>query len=248
MLLTLISAKGSPGVTTSAAALAAIGALDRAAQGVNQGVDLVELDPSGGDIEPLTGVTGESGLLGAASDLRVEALPEHTVQAPRGVRSLLAPTSSREANATVVAALEGWGAALSILDGIAVVDGGRWEAAQPAADRLSGSDLVAMVCRPDARGVEHVRHIASDVRAAVYPAPVVLVTVGDQPYKVGEVAEAINVPGCGALAWDPRGATALWGEGVGERRFMRWPSSWLARSARGVLAELVHAASGVATR
>lgn len=248
MLLTLISAKGSPGVTTSAAALAAVGAQDRAAQGTVQGVDLVELDPSGGDIEPLTGVTGASGLLGAASDLRVETLLGQAVQAPRGLRSLLAPTSSRVANATVAAALDGWGTALSQLGGVLIVDGGRWEAAQPAGARLSGADLVAMVCRPDPRGVEHVRHIAIDVRAAVYPAPVVLVTVGDQPYKAGEVAEAIGVPACGSLAWDPRGATALWDEGVGQRRFMRWPSSWLARSARAVLAELVHAASGVVAR
>lgn len=239
MLLSLISAHGAPGVSTAAAALAAVGAEERAAAGTAQGVDLVELDPAGGDLEAYTGANGESGLLHAASDLRPEALAECSIEAPNGVMSLLAPTSAPEATSTIIAGVEGWGAAFSTVGGLVIADCGRWEKAHPAAGRLAGSDVVAAVCRPDPRGVEHVRHLVNDVRALVWPAPVAVVTIGDRPYGLREVAAALDVPAGGTLAWDPKGAAALWTEGIGQRRFRRWPSSWLARSARGVLKELV---------
>jgi hypothetical protein len=238
VLVSLVSAKGSPGVTTAAAALAAVGVERRLAKNRRQPVDLAELDPSGGDVEPLTGVTGESGLLRAASELRAETLLSQVVEAPRGVRSLLVPTSALEANATVMAALDVWCAALSSVGGMVVADAGRWERAHPAAARLVGSDVVAVVCRPDARGVEHVRHILTDVRSLVWPVPVVVITVGSHPYGDVEVAASLGLTSVGALAWDPKGATALWAEGVG-RRLGRWSSSALARSARTVLGELV---------
>jgi hypothetical protein len=147
-----------------------------------------------------------------------------------------------------MAALEGWGSVLSTYGGAVVTDAGRWEKAHPAASRLVGSGLVALVCRPDPRGVEHTRHIVDDVRALVWPAPVAVVTVGDRPYGLAEVAGVLGLPAGGALAWDPKGAAALWSEGVGARRFRRWPSSWLARSARAVAADLVHLADQVPVR
>ena len=239
MLISLISAHGAPGVSTAAAALAAVGAEERAGTGRAQMLDLVELDPAGGDLEAFTGVNGESGLLRAASDPRPEALAECAIEAPPGVRSLLAPTSAPEANSTILAAVEGWGATFSTVGGLVVADCGRWEKAHPAAGRLAGSDLVAAVCRPDPRGVEHVRHVINDVRAIVWPAPLAVVTIGDRPYGLAEVAAALGLAPGGTLAWDPKGAAALWAEGVGQRRFRRWPSCWLARSARGVLTGLV---------
>jgi hypothetical protein len=249
MLLTLISAHGSPGVTTAAAALAAVLAEQRAESDRGQPVDLVELDPAGGDIEPYTGAVGESGLLRAACDLRPAALADHTVEAPPGVRSLLAPTSASEANSTVMAALDGWCGALATFGGPVVADAGRWEMAHPAAGRLVGSGLVALVCRPDPRSAEHARHIVADVRALAWPAPIAVVTVGDRPYGLAEVAGVLGgVPAGGALAWDPKGAAALWSEGAGARRFRRWPSCWLARSARAVAAELVQLADQVPAR
>jgi hypothetical protein len=248
VLLTLVSAKGSPGVTTTAAALAAAGAEQRAATARSQGVDLVELDPAGGDIEPLTGPAGESGLLRAASDLRPAVMVECTVDVPRGVRSLLAPTGSREACGTVMAGLDAWGPALSSLGGVVIADAGQWDRAHPAAGRLHGSDLVGVVCRPDARSVEHVRHVLDDLRSLVWPAPVVVLTVGDRPYPVAEVAKVLGVVAGGMLAWDPRGAAALWADGIGPRRVWGWPSSLLARSARAVLGRLVEAVEQVAPR
>jgi MinD-like ATPase involved in chromosome partitioning or flagellar assembly len=235
VLVSLVSVKGSPGVTTAAAALAAVGAEQRGAAGWRQGLDLVELDPSGGEIEALTGVTGESGLLRAATGLRPESLAEFAVEAPAGVRSVLAPMSPPEATSTLMAAVDEWGAVLSTVGGLVVADAGRWERAHPAAGRLAGSDVVVLVCRPDAQSAEHARHVVAEVRAMSRPAPLLLVTVGVRPYGCGEVAGVLGVNPAGSLAWDPAGVTALWAEGVGGRRFRRWPSSALARSAREVL-------------
>lgn len=85
MIVGLVSAKGSPGVTTAALALAAV---------ADDGL-LVELDPSGGSVEAWTGVGGEPGLVRVASGLRrsagADSVVEHVVDVPPGVRAILAP-------------------------------------------------------------------------------------------------------------------------------------------------------------
>ncbi len=82
MLITLISAKGSPGTTTASVALAAASPPDDQAL-------VLEIDPSGGDIEALTGITGEPGLLRVANDLRRQVDPQvllgYAVPAPPGI-------------------------------------------------------------------------------------------------------------------------------------------------------------------
>jgi len=244
MLITLISAKGSPGVTTTAAALAAVGAEQRGLEGRSQQLDLVELDPSGGDVESLTDVTGEAGLLRAVADLSIGSLVDSTVEAPPGVRSLLAPMSGFEAASTVEAGLGRWSTTLAELDATVVIDAGRWEALHVLGSRIDGADVVAVVCRPDARGIEHARHLVVRVRSLGMP--VVLVTVGDRPYSLDEIASSLDIRAGGTIAWDPGGAAALWQDGVAaERRLKRWSRSWLARSARDVSAELVKAVEAV---
>lgn len=239
MLISLVSIKGSPGVTTTAAALASVGAEHRAKQGWEQGIDLVELDPGGGDIEALTGVTGEPGLLRAATDLRLDWLPSYAVDAPAGARSLLAPMSPMEAVSTVMAAVADWGSALSAMGGVVVADAGRWERAHPASARLAGSDIVVLVLRPDARSVEHARHAVPDLRMAARSASIVLAAVGDRPYRCNEVAAVVGLDPAGTMVWDPTGAAALWGSGISRNRFRRWSASPLARSARALLTTLV---------
>jgi MinD-like ATPase involved in chromosome partitioning or flagellar assembly len=239
MVVCLVSAKGSPGVTTAAAALAAVGAEQRAEVGESQGVDLVELDPAGGDIEPLTGVIGEAGLLRAVTDLTTASVVDQAVEAPPGVRSLLAPTSGFEASSTIGAGLTTWVSVLADLGGVVVVDAGRWESTHPLASRVAGSDVVGVVCRSDVRGVEHARHVVDRLRSVART--VAVITVGERPYGVDEIAGVLGVARGGGLVWDPGGVAALWHEGVTQRRFRHWPRSWLARSARGVLAGLVGA-------
>lgn len=228
MLLGLVSAKGSPGVTTTALAFAAV-----AADGL-----VVELDPSGGSIECWTGATGEPGLTRVASGLRRsaghDAVVDHVVEAPHGVRAILAPTAGTFAESTVAMTRDRLASALRDLHGTTVVlDGGRWSRSQPTAHRVAACDLVAIVCAPTVDGVEAARWLVEPLQAEVAGRLVVLL-VGERPYPASEVASAIGVPTVGALAWDPRGVASLLAQGSGRG----WARSPLARSARSALAQI----------
>lgn len=239
MLITLLSAKGSPGVTTTAAALAA-------AASPQLDTLVVEVDPSGGDIEVLTGVTGEPGLLRVANDLRrnveAEVLPAYAVAAPAGVPAILAPTSAPATASVVTSVADRLGSALRTLPGAVLADAGRWDPAQPSAGRIAGADVVAIVCRPTALSVEHARHLLDRIREVTRP--VVVVLVGDRPYGAGEIASVLETPVAGVIAWDPGGVAALWAEGVTRR----WAKSWLARSARATHDSLLEVVAPVEVR
>ena len=238
MLLGLVSAKGSPGVTTTALALAAV-AGDRAL--------LVELDPSGGSLECWTGTTGEPGLIRVANGMRRAVSPEmlraHAVSAPPGVRSVLAPTAGALAEATIAMTGDRLVPALAEQEATVVVDAGRWSRAQPTARRIAGCDAIGVVCAPTVEGVEAARWLIDPLHSTAV-GPVVLVLVGDRPYSPPEVAAVVGVPVVGVLAWDARGINALLTAGAGRG----WSRSALARSARsilGVLPSKSGAASGV---
>ncbi|MFZ6003068.1 MAG: hypothetical protein ACOYXM_03975 [Actinomycetota bacterium] len=228
MLLGLVSAKGSPGVTTTALAFAAV---------ADDGL-LVELDPSGGSIECWTGATGEPGLTRVASGLRRSAgqgaVVEHVVEAPHGVRAILAPTAGPFAESTVAMTRDRLAPALRDLDGTTVVlDGGRWSRSQPTAHRIDACDVVGIVCAPTVDGVEAARWLVEPLQADVAGRVFVLL-VGERPYPASEVASAIGVPTAGALAWDPGGVSSLLTRGNGRG----WARSPLARSARSALAQI----------
>lgn len=230
MLIGLVSAQGSPGVTTAALAVAATA-------GPAAGV-LVELDPAGGSFECWTGITGEPGLIRVASDLRRAVSPDallgHAVPVPPGVRSIVAPTSGAMAESTLVAADDRLGPALATLgrlaDQVVVADGGRWSRSQVTARRLLGCDVIGVVCAPTVHGVEHARWLI-DPLASTFSAPVVFVLVGERGYSPEEVAVATGVPVAGVVAWDPRGVNALLTGGIGRG----WSRGSLARSARATL-------------
>lgn len=224
-LISLVSAKGSPGVTTMAAAL--IGAA-RSPGATRTGGVLIELDPSGGDLEVLTGArTGEPSLLGAAADLRrsvsADVLVGHAGEVVAGVRGLLAPTAAHAAGPVIDTVGGRLGREIASVSGWVVADGGRWDPAQVCANRLEGSDALGIVCRSTAASVAHARELLLPLRP-VAPT-VVVVLVGDEPYGRAEVAEVLKVPVLGPLAWDPRGVSDLWSSGATPR--------WLNRSALG---------------
>ncbi len=228
MLVGLVSAKGSPGVTTAALALAAV-----AQDGL-----LVEFDPSGGSVEPWTGAGGEPGLVRVASGLRRSPGPdvvlEHAVDVPIGVRSVLAPTAGPYAESTVTMARERLPLALRELGGVtAFLDSGRWSRSQQTASRIAACDVVAVVCPPTVDGVEAARWLAEPLQAETR-GHVVSLAVGDRPYPADEVAQAIGIPSAGALTWDQRGVSSLLTRGAGRA----WDRSPLARSARTVLNRL----------
>jgi hypothetical protein len=231
-VLALVSAKGSPGVTTTAAALAAAA--------VDTGVDalLVELDPSGGDMAMLSDRVGEGALVSLAEALRHDTsdpgvIRDDATSGPAGVPAVLAPAGASEASGVIGSLGDRWLPALREAAVTVVVDAGRWEPRSPTARRIAGADVVGVVCRATAPGVEHTRRLVDAIRG-VARCPLALLVVGACPYPGEEIAAVLDVPLAGVLAWDPRGVTGMWVRG--ERG--RGRRSWLARSAAPALAGL----------
>ena len=206
------SAKGSPGVTTAVAALAATWPVDR---------DLIvaELDPAGGDLIVRFDLAPEPGLVTLAAAGRRELGPgtllAHTQSLPvadratgesaASRRALLAPVSAEQATASLTALRGGLVAALAGLDADVLVDCGRLDPSSPAFDVAMGADLLVMVARPV---VSEVHHLSTRL-ASISSRAVSVLMVGDRPYEVSEVAGAVGADALGTLPADGRAASAL---------------------------------------
>lgn len=224
MRIGVVSAKGSPGATTVALALATV------ADGT-----LIELDPAGGDVECWAGPQGEPGLIRVAGGLRHAAEPadllhSNAAEVWPGVRAVLAPTGAETAESTLVAIGERLAPVLGMHDGWVVADGGRWSRSQVTARRMAGCDVIALALSPTFAGVEHARWLVGPL-TDTFGVPVVGLSVGDRPYPPADVAAALGTPVAGVAAWDPRGVQTL--VTVGASRL--WRRSGLARSARSLL-------------
>ncbi len=241
VLVGLVSAKGSPGVTTSALALAS--QWPRAAL-------VVEADPFGGDVRAGLGRgewPSDAGIMEAVVDMRSMDLDVAVAW------RLHRPT---EYSPSVLAGLGcvgqastlPWsriGSALARLPGADVVaDCGRFAVADGVTPLLRVCDVVVVVTGSSLRAVRAAARIAPrlqeerDVRPGDPRVPV-LVVGADAPYPASEVAVACRLPLLGELPDDPR-AAAVWSDGDQPRRgFGRSP---LQREARR-LAEAL-AASG----
>jgi len=228
----LVSAKGSPGATTAALALAAV-----------TGGMVVEADPAGGDIECWAGRRGEPGLIRVAGVLRhapaaAGVLAEHAIEVWPGVRAVLGPVGCEQSESTLIALGELLVTAVEAAEGWVLVDAGRWARSQRTARRLAGCDVVAVVMSPTAAGVAQAAKLVEPVRQ-VGVAPVVGVLVGEHGYRAAEIAEATGLPIVGQLPWDPRWVQTL--VTVGASRL--WRRSALARSARSLTMELERVAA-----
>ena len=81
-------------------------------------------------------------------------------------------------------------------------------AAHSGADR-GAAGLVGVVCQATAPSVEHARWLVEDLRA-VTGEPVVVIPVGDRPYRVEELRAVLQVPVTVPLAIDRAGVAALY--------------------------------------
>jgi MinD-like ATPase involved in chromosome partitioning or flagellar assembly len=165
-VIALCSAKGAPGVTTLACALAAVWPRDRM-------ITLAECDPSGGDLAARFGISAKQGMASLALECR--SLPEpgavhfrrHLQTLPGGLEVLAGPSgasAARTVDAEVPKVLD-----LLICDGAAhesraedlILDCGR---IQPGAvgqvAALAVADLALVVTRPTAEAVSSTRWIA----------------------------------------------------------------------------------------
>jgi hypothetical protein len=232
------SAKASPGVTTTVTALAGTWPRDR---------DLVvaELDPAGGDLGVRFDLATEPGLVTLAAagrrQLDRSTFVGHTQPLPFAGR----PGADGDAEGAVRRVLVGpvaadqAGAALSALRGVlpgvlsslgvdVLVDCGRLDPGSAAHDVVTEADLLVVVARPVVAEVHHLAARLSGVR----PKALSLLLIGDRPYSVAEVADAVGANPLGTLPVDDRAAAALTvGRSDGARILRR---SRLLRDARAV--------------
>ena len=223
--IVVCSAKGAPGATTTALALAMTWpATDRT-------VCVVEADVAGGSLAARWGLGYEPGLLSLAGagrrGLDEELLLRHA-QELAGVHVLCGPASAEQAR-SAVATIGGHLAALGSAGDIdLIVDVGRLWSTSPSLElaRSAASSLVVTRSRLDQ--VQHVPSLArllTEQRAAP-----TLVSIGDDPYRATDIAEFAELPLLAVLPDDDRGARALGGAGGSERLLRRSPLLRAARS------------------
>ncbi len=212
-LIAFGSAKASPGVTTTVAALAATWPDERA-------LLVAELDPSGGDLASRFALRPDPGLVSLAAagrrDLSPDVVLAHTQALPavggqllEHRRALVAPAAADQAHACLVAIRARLAPTLAALDGTDVlVDCGRLDPGSPALGLLVVADLVVVVVRPVVGEIEHLRARV----AALGLTAAGVVTIGERPYPVREVADVVGTDALVSLPDDARAASALRGE------------------------------------
>jgi MinD-like ATPase involved in chromosome partitioning or flagellar assembly len=229
------SAKASPGVTTTLAALAATWPAERP-------LLVAELDPAGGDLAVRFDLSPEPGLVTLAAagrrDLDDETLLAHTQVVPgqgqhhpqhgAARRVLPAPVAPDQASAALVALRGRLSDVLRSVDLDVLVDCGRLDQGSPAYRIATEADLLVMVVRPI---VAEVHHLTGRIASLELP-EVSLLLVGEHPYSVEEVADAVRATPMGTLPHDPRAAAALSGGQPNALRTLR--RSRLLRSAHAL--------------
>ncbi|MDY7106812.1 MAG: hypothetical protein S0880_37025 [Actinomycetota bacterium] len=204
-LVCLVSAKGSPGVTTTALGLAAAATLDTAHRKL-----LLEADPSGGSLAVRFHLGRQPGLVTLAAagrhGLARDDLWRHAQELPGGLPVVVAP--ERPDRATSV--LEASGARLGRWlaerpDVTTVADCGRL--ASTGAGLAGEADLVVMVARSVAEQIHPGAALLDQLAAAHRPAAWLL--IGTTPHSADEVERVTGHPVLRALPDDPRAAAAL---------------------------------------
>lgn len=207
-MIVMGSAKGAPGVSTSALALAA------GWPGELRPV-VWEADAAGGDLLHRFPVRAEPGLVSLAGDISPQGLgPEvvvrHTQQLPGGVPVIVGPSAPGAASAAMAALAPHWKQGRS---GAApwIVDVGRIDVPlERELAVLRAADATVLVSEGSMGSLTHTSVIADLLRIET-AAPVLLVVVGPCRFTDAEILEALPVVACVRLPHDPVGADLLAG-------------------------------------
>jgi hypothetical protein len=257
-LIALAADKGSPGVTTSAVALAAVWPRRALyAECDPHGGDLVYRMPAehGGPLDPNRGLVSLA--VEARRGFDAAVLPRHTQRLHGGLEIMVGL-----GNADQIPGMAGlWTPLGRAFDRYAelpygadvIADCGRVGPDSPTVDLLAQSALVLLIARTEAENIAHVRDRANSLSARLHatqgtsvsiarpPIGIVLITptgkarqvarqVGDLLASTTAGAEVLGV-----IAQDPAGADALSG-----RSRARVDKAMLTRSARELAANLSH--------
>lgn len=240
MLVSVLSLKGSPGVTTFAVALAARW------PGPSRAL-VVEADPSGGDLALRFSLASTPGLVSLAAAARrggdADLVWQHTQELRGGLRVITAPPDAEQTRAALAALAQHPASGLELLRQAAnqpgvvvIVDCGRVDPGSPGVPIARSCDAMVLLSRAHADDLAHLPRRLPTV-ARWTPNPVFLL-VGPG-YSEAEVARELGVPPLGRVPHDVRGAAVLCGRPAARR----WGP---ARSALGQFAQKV--AGELATR
>jgi hypothetical protein len=253
-VIALISAKGSPGVTTTALAMTL--AWPRP-------VMLVEADPAGGEI--LAGylrgqLTMDRGLVQVAVAARHQRLAEDfnaqllDLAQPKSPvsRVLLAGLADPAQAATVAPTWDALATHFARLapagsDSDVILDCGRLSTNYPPLHLMAAADVVLLVVRATLRSAATAKAAVAATRTGLGVSAserLGLVVVEGGEYRPAELAKALHTPMFATMPWRPSEAAAL-SDGVGRVS----GSSALLRSARGIdraVRERVRSASAAA--
>lgn len=241
--ISLLSAKGSPGVTTATVALT----LAWSTANPGRGALAVDADPIGGDtaagilrgaVPPSAGVLPlattrdldrHGALDSAAVHLRADGSARLLPGVPDEARSAALPLAW-DLVADLRAELHHGGTDL-------LVDAGRVDRSGLGAAWLADSDLVVMVVRPSLAAVTAAHRFAVGWPLAGVPLHLLLVAA-QSPYGPSEVARAVGLPLIGVIPFDSA-AARVHSEGADPGRgFERSEYARGVRRAAGEIAEL----------
>jgi len=230
MLVVFGAVRSSPGVTTTALAVASC---------IENSV-AIEADPDGGILAARYGLGRDPNLASLAANARAgltqDVLIEHTQPLPGGARVVVGLPSPDRAVTLWRSAGQLIASALASADASIVVDAGRLTPTSPLAPLLEVAPLTVVVARPIPEDLHPLAHRLETLRSQTRE--LTLVLVGDKPYGAGEVADRLGIDVLGVIAHDPRAAAALAGvSGASGGGWLR--RSPLARSTRCVAEALL---------
>jgi hypothetical protein len=230
-VIVLGSVKGSPGVTTLAAALAVVWPAGPAL--------LVEADCAGGDLGGWHWTPDAPGVATLAAACRSGAvrLAEHVQRLPFGAVALVGPAA--RSPATVAVGLLGEAdQALWAKEYPTIVDIGRLEPDAPSMGLARQAEMLLLVARGDEASLLRV----ADAR---FPAPEVrLVLVGGCRYRGREVTDLTGIPVAAHLPWDNHSAMVIAGRAPVRRGWTRRGLPAAARALAHVLTTPAKASGG----
>jgi len=210
-LVALASVKASPGVTTTALALAAAWPVRRRL--------LIEADPSGGDLGPWLAVPPVPGLTSLAAEARHDhgqgLIWQHAQELADGLHVVIAPAGAGQA-AVCLSTLAGTGvlAPFTRGPGVAVADCGRLDPASPAMAVAAQATVTLLLVRPRVSELSHLAPritglINAGLRLGLLLAPLCRRTNPEANYGAREIAATLDIPVHVSLPDDARTATGL---------------------------------------
>ena len=163
------------------------------------GALLVELDPSGGDLAAMWGLSSVVGINNLAGAIAVEELltpgiiDDVALESPLGFPVVVSSPSGGAVPDKVCSDLGArYGHVLGSGTYPVVCDAGRWRPDEVASHRIAGASAVVALFTPDPAGVTRVSQQLQSLRAAASGAPVLLAVVGENPYPAHEIEAALG--------------------------------------------------------